>query len=500
MRLPGTTLDDRGRRQLRLCIAAGVLLVLLRSITFLVWERTFDSDQAIVGLMAKHLSEFRTFPLFFYGQNYMLGVQSWIAVPFFWLGGPTVAMVRLPLVLINAGVATAFIVLFTRLGLRPILAFIASLPFIVTSPAISDALLETLGASVEPFAYVLALWTLRHRPVWFGAIFCIGYLHREFVLFVASAVLVVQWVERKRWTAAQAAYAAAAFLAVWGVVDLLKRTVNVYGPPGGEHAATSLLVQSQQILAWLSIQPDPYLARVGEAIGHALPDMFGARRHPLSEYGVIGSIAVGSPVAGAALGAALIVCTARVLAVSTFRRERFRYDPLPLYLALIGLQTLLAYGLNSGINPGLPPILRYLLFALLLPIALLGAFFLRERRRSVQVLVAGLVCLWAGLTVADNVRLVREFVVSPPPNPHRELADYLTTHRIRHGRAGYWDAYVVTFLARERVILASTEKVRISAYQARVDQNESNAVVVRRQPCSIGTPAGAWCIQDPFNR
>jgi hypothetical protein len=500
MRVPGTALDDRSRRELRLCVAAAVLLVLMRSVTSVLWERTFDSDQAIVGLMAKHLSEFRAFPLFFYGQNYMLGVQSWIAVPFFWIGGPTVAMVRLPLVLINAGVAAAFIVLFTRLGLRPILAFIATLPFIVTSPAISDALLETLGASVEPFAYVLVLWMLRHRPVWFGAVFCVGYLHREFVLFVASAILVVQWVERKRWTAVQTALAAAAFFTVWGVVDLLKRTINVYGPPGGEHAATSLLVQSQQILAWLSMQPEPYLARVSEAVRHALPDMFGARGHHLSEYGVIGSVAVGSPVAGAALGAALVVCAARVVASWGLRQERSRYEPFPLYLALIGIQTLLAYGLNSGINPGLPPILRYLLFALLLPIALLGAFFRRERRRSLQVVVAGLVCLWAGFTVADNVRLVREFVVSPPPNPHRELADYLTEHRIRHGRAGYWDAYIVTFLARERVILASTEKVRISAYQARVDQNESNAVVVRRQPCSVGKPAGAWCVEDPFNR
>jgi len=51
--------------------------------------------------MAKHLSEFRAFPLFFYGQHCMPGVESWIAVPFFWVGGPTVAMLRLPLVIIN---------------------------------------------------------------------------------------------------------------------------------------------------------------------------------------------------------------------------------------------------------------------------------------------------------------------------------------------------------------------------------------------------------------
>jgi hypothetical protein len=481
-------------------VSAAVLLVLLRSVTSLFWERTFDSDQAIVGLMAKHLSELRTFPLFFYGQNYMLGVQAWMAVPFFWIGGPTVAMVRLPLVLVNAGVAAAFVVIFTRLGLRPVLALVTVLPFVVTTPAISDALLETLGASVEPFAYVLLLWVLRRRPAWFGAVFCVGYLHREFVLFVGPAILVVQWVERNRWSLWHAARAGAAFLAVWAVVDQLKRTVNVYGPPGGEHAATSLLVQPQQILAWLSLQPDPYLARIRAVVSHALPDIFGATRHQLWEYGVIGSIPVGSWAAGTALAAALLVCAARLLTSAAIRHEAVRHEPFPLYLSLIGVQTLFAYGLNSGIDPGLAPILRYLLFTLLLPIALLGAYFLREPRRSLQMVVAALVCIWAGMTAADNVRLVREFVAAPPPNPHRELAEYLTRHHIQYGRAGYWDAYIVTFLARERVILASTEKVRITSYQARVDQNASNAVHIRRQPCNVGTPAGAWCVEGRFTR
>ena len=51
-------------------------IVLLRVAVPLCFEQVFDSDQAVVGLMAKRLSEFRSFPLFFYGQNYMLAVQA----------------------------------------------------------------------------------------------------------------------------------------------------------------------------------------------------------------------------------------------------------------------------------------------------------------------------------------------------------------------------------------------------------------------------------------
>ena len=93
-------------RALLFCSLAAIGLVAVRSVAMLAYERLdFDSDQAIVGLMAKHLSELKTFPLFFYGQHYMLGVQAWIAAPFFWLGGPTLAMLRMPLVIVNGVVA-----------------------------------------------------------------------------------------------------------------------------------------------------------------------------------------------------------------------------------------------------------------------------------------------------------------------------------------------------------------------------------------------------------
>ena len=114
--------------------------------------------------------------------------------------------------------------------------------------------------------------------------------------------------------------------------------------------------------------------------------------------------------------------------------------------------------------------------------------------------VSVLVCSWACLNLVDNGRLLREYLVSPPQNNFREMADYLVTHRITYGRARYWDAYVVTFLARERAVVASTDKVRIPSYQTRVDANAANAVILYRQPCGGGTLVSTWCIVDPLNR
>src|ERR1700741_3714106 len=77
-------------------LTIALAIVVLRAAVYLQYEQlAFDSDQAIVGLMAKHLVEGRAFPLFFYGQTYLLGVEAWTAAPFFALAGAGITTLRL---------------------------------------------------------------------------------------------------------------------------------------------------------------------------------------------------------------------------------------------------------------------------------------------------------------------------------------------------------------------------------------------------------------------
>src|SRR5437867_4919726 len=90
----------------RVILALLAAVVVFRSAVFVFWGWShFDSDQAITGLMAKHLSECRAFPVFWYGQTYMLGVESWLAAPVMTLIGPTVVALKLPLLAINIAIA-----------------------------------------------------------------------------------------------------------------------------------------------------------------------------------------------------------------------------------------------------------------------------------------------------------------------------------------------------------------------------------------------------------
>src|SRR6185503_3658219 len=111
-------------------------LVVLRSLVFVGWPAShFDSDQAVTGLMAKHLSELRAFPVFWYGQTYMLGVEAWLAAPMMALFGATVTALKLPLLAINVAVALLLFHGLTRdNGVEPMRAGFATLFFVLAPP------------------------------------------------------------------------------------------------------------------------------------------------------------------------------------------------------------------------------------------------------------------------------------------------------------------------------------------------------------------------------
>ncbi len=71
----------------------------------------------------------------------------------------------------------------------------------------------------------------------------------------------------------------------------------------------------------------------------------------------------------------------------------------------------------------------------------------------------------------------------------------MTSHHIRYATAIYWDAYVVDFMSQERVIVASSDIVRIPEYQEEVDAHAQDSVNLARLPCSGYDTVASWCIQ-----
>ena len=142
-------------RALWTALAVTWLLVIARSGVFLVWEQAHvTSDQAIVGLMATHIAEGRAFPLFFYGQSYLLALEAYLVAPFVWIGGPTMTALRAGMIAINLATATLLVTGLVRwAGLRARDAVVASLVFVAAPPFTSSLLVEAQGGNVEVIAF-----------------------------------------------------------------------------------------------------------------------------------------------------------------------------------------------------------------------------------------------------------------------------------------------------------------------------------------------------------
>lgn len=479
---------DRGRRETWFFTTLAVLLVLVRAAVFVFRGYVdYDSDQAIMGLMAKHLSEFRTFPLFYYGQNYLLGAQSWMIAPLFWVARPSIGVQKIPLVIMNVVTAVLFIrLLITNLALRPAVAFLAALPFIVPTPIVAANFLQ----SVEPVLYVLILWVLRNRPFAFGALLAFGFLQREFTMYALPALAVVGLTDGSLWaarTARRAAQGVGGFALVWLIFDAAKMYLH----------GNSLMLQAQQLgsFACFSVGPAIFY-RAQYVVTHIWPVLSGGTEMPLEHYAMRSSAVVGSAIIGWIVGGALLLMLVRLAWLWRLRRRESSIG-FAVYLALVGCCALAAYTLTCAYAY---PVVRYFTLGVFLPIGCFAAFMAWEpstRLRSAVILVFA---LWSGANLVDNVRVLREAYVNPQPNPHAELTQFLLSHQIRYARASYWDSYIVDFLSRERVIVASSGPVRIPEYERLVDEYKDSAVLIERMPCESQMHVAAWCIQLPANR
>src|SRR3954470_16037173 len=162
---------------LRLVVSIAAALVVLRALPYLLFEQlAFDSDQAIVGLMAKHLVERRAFPLFFYGQTYMLAIEAWAAAPFFVVAGANITALRLSILAWNIAFIVLLIVALRRDGaLEDWWTLAPAALAAMAAPSVATQLMAAQGGIAEPFVWVIALWLLRRRPMWFGVVLAIGF-------------------------------------------------------------------------------------------------------------------------------------------------------------------------------------------------------------------------------------------------------------------------------------------------------------------------------------
>ena len=478
------------RREYRLALVALVLVVLFRAALFVFWERAhFDADQAVTGLMAKHLAEGRAFPLFWYGQSYMLAVESWLAAPLFAVAGASVTALKLPLLAINGVIVWLLLRGFVRdTGLRPALAALPVLFVALPAPGTAARLVEANGGNVEPFLYVLLIWALRDRPAWCGFVLGLGFLHREFTIYGFLALLLVEAVERRLFTRDGIRRRLATLRTaaeVWLVAQWIRQFSSGAGP--GTTVADVFRPHDNitELASRVCVDPATVAPGFYRLATEHWPVLFGTARYPVRDFGVATTVTQG----GWWMAAALL---ALVFVVAGARLTRRGGTPAATgspafcgYLIAVAGFSITGYvvGRCGAID------FYYTRYELLSLVGLAGlcAWFLRrEGRRPVRRLWIGLATVWFALTAVPHVAMHAEYARRPPQDVRRIIIGHLEARQARYALADYWLAYPLTFLTRERIVVGSSDFVRIQEYQRQVAAQPGGVLRISREPCATG--------------
>lgn len=474
-------------------------LVVARSLVFVAWPQShFDSDQAVTGLMAKHLSELRAFPVFWYGQTYMLGVEAWLAAPLMAVFGSSGTALKLPLLVMNLAITLLLFKGLTRdAGLDEARAAFATAFFVLAAPITAAHFLTANGGNVEPCLYILLLWFLRRHPVWFGLVLGVGFLNREFTVYGAAALLVLEAARRTLFTSQALRRYAIAFAtaaAVWVGLLALRHFSSAAGPGTTTADLSASLAGNNLLQVAQRLCFD--VAAISRGVGGIFivhwPELFGLESQPLTDFGIESSVRQG--LTGSAL-LLLPVLGIPALRLTWWRASRrggdVATDPWACefcaYLLLVAALSLTGYLVGRcGVVDFYT--MRYELLSVPGAVGLAGWYLRVERSRVLRAIWMMSCTMVFALSINAHVRVLAEYAVHQPVGLKQELIRELDARHVRYAYGDFWTAYYVSFVTGERIVVASDDAVKVRTYNREVDAHSGEAIRISRRPCAGGQP------------
>jgi hypothetical protein len=428
-------------------MGAFVAAAALRLYTLPVARTSFDSDEAIFLLMARHILAGER-PLFFYGEAYGGSFDSYLIALCFRLLGETVALGRLVQSL-EYLIGMAFTYLLARrlmpdarMGPLAVLWLMAIPPLLMstwTTPVLIYALAICLSSILVYLGHRL-LWEDADRP-WRWAIFgaVAGFSFWTFgILVVTLLPLFGFFLWRFRWRR-------------WPGYLLGTLAFFLFSAPWWTQPLAGLqVVASQDPLA----RALPFLMRVFAFIGLTIPAFFGFR-DPWSPH-------IGWPILAPMLITFYLM--AMLYAIPRIRRADSAAPPVePVGFGLLGAQALTWVVLYFATRFSLDATGRYII--ILYPSLFIIAGLLLERishwRRTVAI---GLLAMLLAFNLGTHIRAANTAPagITAQMNPalnfgnasDQALIDFLAAHGGR-GYSHHWISYKIAFLSKEQVILAA---------------------------------------------
>jgi hypothetical protein len=298
--------------------------------------------------------------------------------------------------------------------------------------------------------------------------------HRELTILAAAALCLLDAWHGWRAPAVRARWGLAFLLgaAFRGIVDAARPFGSMFGPGSIARVDGVDLSRQTAISSQVCLDPSRWAARSGDLVLGHLPTMAGGHPGPLLESSIGSGMGAGNP--GLPLWVATLVLVAAAIGWRESRRpaairpaaiDGAPDTALPWFLCLTGAFSIVVYWLVacSAISPDT---LRYDLLALLLPAGALLAG-MRTPGRAVRAGLVTATLLWAVVTADDYRALIAEAWAGRWP----DARGVGTARLVDRQTAVLWGdarlAYVVSFRARERVVVAPVTVHRIDEYASR---------------------------------
>jgi 4-amino-4-deoxy-L-arabinose transferase-like glycosyltransferase len=459
-----------------------LIALLFRALVLASGAVSFHSDEAIVGLMARHIVQGRAIPTFFYGQSYMGSLDPLLVSIAFRLFGESVLSIRLVQSALYLGIVATTMLLALRLSGSRRIADLAGL--LLALPPVVMTLYTTISLGGYGEALLMGNMILLigcdlvqpdiRRSGWrwlaLGALAGLGWWTNSLIvayLLPITLFLVHDLLANQRfipWTMiGGAAITFVIFSAPWWLYNLNHDWESVRFLVGGFQSGAPQVSIGDKVVGLFFL---------------GLPAIFGLRFSWAS-----------SPWPGA-WTVPIAVIYVVILALAA-RSGRLRL----LWVMVVGF--VLIFVLS---NFGVDATGRYLL-PLVVPLAILMAAQVDALWQK-RIVAIAMISVLIGTNLLGTVIAMRTV---PPgltpqfdpatdfPNDHDQaVIDFLLQHGGQRGYATYWVTYRLAFLSQEKVILAPllpykasldyTASDRFPAYTADVETADYPVLVMANLP------------------
>jgi len=515
------------RREWLLALAFGLALLVFLGVhawTTSRWYTQFSSDEAMLGLMAKHMMEGKGFPVYFYGNQYGGSLPSLFAVPFLWFFGTNVLSLHLSVIAV-LGLFALVQLIWTRRhfgnGVAIMSLLILAFPsytllsfLTVISTRISTYLLLWMCALLLCEANGMRLWL---RASLFGLCFGLCFWTQPLTLHYFMAIGIVwilqseEWANlRKRFPIPDWEWVLIFFAGLFGgpalvfagfasllLIPVALIVIGAFSVSARKKellVATGMIVlgaligTAPQWILWLKegiglSQPYfpsfPTWERLSKLAQYTFPSLWGIRpirdlpHHPLSFR--ISSIFVAFIVPAALLH----FLWKQRKDVGDFVRLRHLTQttaPSILLLVLFALPLIAQLGMDGDEGT-----VRYLAPAWQASGIIVALFFVRSWEKW-KILGLALAALWFFHMAYGNMNFMRQAWGSKVHDMDQvhALTAYLQEHDATHGYADFWIAYALDYLSEEELTLVYYDTyVRYAPYNTAIAAAKKQAYIFR---------------------